>query len=205
MERTAGIKQDRRVRRTQAAIKKAFLSLLKEKAIDKITVTELCREVDINRSTFYQHYCDIYQLLEDIKSDFLARSGALAEKIVEEDISPNDVTVRILHYIYENKELLYLLLFQYRQPDLEKKIHEGILNLFCTKVLQSYTVPSSVTRAAFDDLLLFLTAGFYSVYERWILDECTEGISTVAERITALSQVCLESMLIPKPDNAGPS
>ena len=42
-------KIDRRIRRTQAALKHVLMELLKKKPIDKITVTELCQMVEINR------------------------------------------------------------------------------------------------------------------------------------------------------------
>jgi AcrR family transcriptional regulator len=65
MEET--IKTDRRVRRTTAAIQSAFLKLIFEKDINQITVRELCELADINKSTFYLHYRDIYDLAEQFK------------------------------------------------------------------------------------------------------------------------------------------
>ncbi len=56
-------KSDRRARKTQSSIKQILIHLLKQKELEKITVTELCELADINRSTFYSHYCDIYELL----------------------------------------------------------------------------------------------------------------------------------------------
>ena len=53
---------DKRSQRTQRLIKRVFMALLKEKPIEQITVTELCRIADINRSTFYQYYGDIYSI-----------------------------------------------------------------------------------------------------------------------------------------------
>ena len=46
--------------RSKRMIKQAFLSLIKEKDISKITVTELVERADLNRATFYAHYPDIY-------------------------------------------------------------------------------------------------------------------------------------------------
>ena len=45
-------KEDRRVRYTKQAIRDGFLTLLSRKPIEKISVTEICREADINRGTF---------------------------------------------------------------------------------------------------------------------------------------------------------
>ena len=58
--------KDRRVRKTKTQLKAGLARLLKEKGINEITVTELTEQVDINRSTFYLHYRDIYDMMEKI-------------------------------------------------------------------------------------------------------------------------------------------
>ena len=45
-------------------IQEALLELLKVKNIQQITVRAICEMADINRSTFYAHYLDVYDLLE---------------------------------------------------------------------------------------------------------------------------------------------
>ena len=60
---------DRRIRKTKAQLRQGLAKLLKEKSIKEITVKELVEEVDINRSTFYLHYTDIYDLLEQTEND----------------------------------------------------------------------------------------------------------------------------------------
>ena len=62
-------KQDRRTRYTRQTIKNTFLELLTQKSFTKITVTEICKNAEINRGTFYLHYYDIYDVLSDILND----------------------------------------------------------------------------------------------------------------------------------------
>ena len=62
-------KQDRRTRYTRQTIKDTFLELLKQKSFTKITVTEICKNAEINRGTFYLHYYDIHDVLTDIFDD----------------------------------------------------------------------------------------------------------------------------------------
>lgn len=62
-------KMDRRVRKTKAQLKEGLARLMQKKSINEITVKELVDEVDINRSTFYLHYADIYQMLQKIEED----------------------------------------------------------------------------------------------------------------------------------------
>lgn len=58
---------DIRIEKTRAAIKEAFLALRSEKPLEKITIKELCRLAQINKSTFYSHYDDIFDLENTIE------------------------------------------------------------------------------------------------------------------------------------------
>jgi len=62
-------KMDRRVRKTKAQLREGLARLMQQKSIKEISVKELVDEVDINRSTFYLHYTDIYQMLQKIEED----------------------------------------------------------------------------------------------------------------------------------------
>ena len=62
-------KTDRRVRKTKNQLKLGLAKLMQQKSIKEITVKELVNEVDINRSTFYLHYTDIYDLLHSIEDE----------------------------------------------------------------------------------------------------------------------------------------
>jgi len=61
---------NRRVQYTKRVIKESFLSLLLTKPAGSITVTEICREADVNRTTFYTHYDDVYDLKRKIEDEF---------------------------------------------------------------------------------------------------------------------------------------
>ena len=54
---------DRRVRRTRAALRDAFLALVLEKGYEKITIQDILDRADVGRSTFYVHYPDKEALL----------------------------------------------------------------------------------------------------------------------------------------------
>lgn len=60
--------EDRRVRKTKKAIQDVFCEMTKEKRLNEITVKELCARADINKSTFYLHYRDIYDLAKSIQN-----------------------------------------------------------------------------------------------------------------------------------------
>ena len=72
----AGVKGNRRTKMTQKLLKESLLTLLQDKEIHKITVTDICKKADINRGTFYSYYEDPYALLQCIEDE-------LFDKIVE--------------------------------------------------------------------------------------------------------------------------
>ncbi len=65
MKAEEGQKTDRRIVRTRTAIQEAFLRLLTTTRYEKITITALANEANIDRKTFYTHYGSIDELLKD--------------------------------------------------------------------------------------------------------------------------------------------
>ena len=70
--------EDRRVRRTRAALREALLALMTEKGYEAVTVQDLIDRADIGRSTFYSHFTDKTDLLHDM----LTEMRTLAEPTV---------------------------------------------------------------------------------------------------------------------------
>ena len=62
---------DRRQRKTRTAIEDALLSLLKEKSIDNITISELTNLADVNRKTFYNHYTNLQQVRNELEQQYI--------------------------------------------------------------------------------------------------------------------------------------
>lgn len=65
------MKTDARVKYTVKVIKEAFLKILENKPITKISVKEVAEAAEVNRATFYSHFSDCYDLLESIENDLL--------------------------------------------------------------------------------------------------------------------------------------
>lgn len=58
---------DIRVKKTQRSIEEAFMALRARKPLEKITVKELCQLAEINKSTFYAHYLDLFDLSDHLE------------------------------------------------------------------------------------------------------------------------------------------
>ena len=70
---------DRRIKKTDKAIRKAFIDLLSGKPFAEITIQDIADKADISRSTFYDHYTDKYQLIDTIYSEITERFFEMAE------------------------------------------------------------------------------------------------------------------------------
>ncbi len=67
-------KTDRRSIYTQNAVKDAFLNLIKTTPYDKISVTSICKEADISRTTFYLHFSNVDDVLDRVIDEALLLS-----------------------------------------------------------------------------------------------------------------------------------
>ena len=79
-------RNDARVRYTQKILKESFLKLLKEKAVNKITVKEVCELAGLNRATFYAHYSDCFDLMEKIEQELIETFAASIRSIDSFDV-----------------------------------------------------------------------------------------------------------------------
>ena len=73
-------KQDLRIVRTKKFLYEALVQLLKEKTFEEIKVSDICEYAIINRSTFYAHYSDKYDLLSSFIQDLRLSLAAELEK-----------------------------------------------------------------------------------------------------------------------------
>ena len=62
---------DLRTEKTESSIINAFIELRAKKPLEKITVKELCQLARINKSTFYAHYSDIYELSDVLETQMV--------------------------------------------------------------------------------------------------------------------------------------
>ena len=112
---------DRRVRRTKSRLRQALAQLLLEKDLSSITVRELTELADVNRGTFYTHYKDLYDMLEQMENEMfqeledraIARLAGLINSPGAEAVTPDqadDCIEAILRHgrVKEEKEVVQM-------------------------------------------------------------------------------------------------
>ena len=85
---------DIRAKRSRDKIIDTFLKIRAKKKLEKITVTEICKSAQINKSTFYAHFNDVYDL-----SDFLETQ--LVEEILSSITYPENLFTNKKSYVVE--------------------------------------------------------------------------------------------------------
>ena len=97
------MKTDARVKYTRMVIQQTFLELLQKKPISKITVTEICEIAGINRATFYKHYMDPYDLLEQFENEAIQGLLSMMEGSSARDAGT--IILSILTTMQKNRDI----------------------------------------------------------------------------------------------------
>lgn len=124
---------DLRVKKTREAIETAFLKLMKEKPIEKITVTELATHARINKGTFYLHYHDIYDLHNRMMNKFFDELMASIDYFQLFIERPEQFLQRFEETIQENFDFFCLLL----QKNSETLYQQILVEKLCKKIRQA--------------------------------------------------------------------
>ena len=108
----AEIKIDRRVRKTRALLYQCLTELLKEKELKDITVKELSERADINRGTFYLHYKDVFDMMDQIQKEMIAEFNTILDCCTANGDAgdPYPLLLEIYCFLEKNKEIGKVLL-----------------------------------------------------------------------------------------------
>jgi len=110
-------KESAKVKQTKKVLKDAFIELHRHKPIEKISIKEITELTGVNRGTFYIHFNDIYDLLEQIENEFLTDSEeiikrflTLGEHTFEENFrNPTNGFLEVLRYIRSREKYIPVL------------------------------------------------------------------------------------------------
>ncbi|MEE1295969.1 MAG: TetR-like C-terminal domain-containing protein [Bifidobacterium sp.] len=116
--------ESRRTRYTRSVLQDTMVELLREKSLPQITVSELCAQADVNRSTFYAHYDDMADLLHDVENDAIDFvSDAFEDLLSQTDPTAASAAIhRICEYIAENRSHLQVLMSRRADLDFQRRL-----------------------------------------------------------------------------------
>ncbi|MGF9966820.1 TetR/AcrR family transcriptional regulator [Bacillus rhizoplanae] len=111
---------DPRILRTRKLIRDAFVELLQEMDIERISVNRLAGCATINRVTFYLHYRDIPDMLEKMADDMIKDISIILNKTQENQKSTEEMVwkmmVNFLEHIAEHANFYKTILASKRIP-----------------------------------------------------------------------------------------
>lgn len=84
--------EDKRVRKTKKNLKQTLIALLEQKPFEQLSVTEICEAASSSRITFYTHYKDKYDLVEEIFRDMVELAAADFRALQEENNPAGELT-----------------------------------------------------------------------------------------------------------------
>lgn len=85
-------KVDRRILKSQEALKKAIIELMAEKNLDQITVQDIADRADVSRKTFYLRYLDKFDLLDKLIEEHINEMQIMCESANEMDYLDGSVS-----------------------------------------------------------------------------------------------------------------
>lgn len=124
---------DMRVVKSKKCITEAFLEIRAKKELRKITVKEVCEKALVNKSTFYSHYNDIFDLSDKIESEMIisiVNSIPHPEYIVE---NSSGFSLELINAFYENTKTLEIVFSDDRKTCLIEKIAKTLRDILHQK------------------------------------------------------------------------
>ncbi len=181
---------DRRITKTKEALKKALVSLLKEKDLNKITVKELCERADINRGTFYTHYKDQVDLYNSVLNELFASLETYISKLFTVDITSHAGTVdfvsRVFKFCRANSEYVSIYLVPHRKTLICLKIAEYAKKYNVYGITKKDCPPDSIPPFLEDYFYEYLSFGVIGVIQRWLETGMKESNEDMAEAVYML-------------------
>lgn len=175
-------KLDRRKKYTRMVLKNSLMKLLKKKPISSITVKEICELADINRSTFYSHYSDQFDLLDKIEEEIIEdMTGYLSQYNYEKEEDTLQMFEKLLEYLASKQEICKTLLHEKADSTFQKKVIVFAHHFF----MESWT-SARIDEDLFRYLSTFIISGSIDVMKNWLNNGMEKSPKEMAKIINNL-------------------
>lgn len=177
---------DKRILNTKKKLTNSLLELLQTKKIKDITVLELCKSANINRTTFYKYYKDVDDLVLKIEESLLSD---LEKNII--DIKRNyliSFTGKIIETISSHKEIYTRLLGE----NGDHTFLSRILSLVYSQSLAEWQkLLRKATKEDLEKIYSFIVDGTIGIVNEWIKNDCQEEPNNVA---IFINKICMSGL-----------
>ena len=194
-------KIDRRIIRTRRMIRDALTELMEEKGFEGVTVRDLTEKANINRGTFYLHYRDKYDLMEQSEGELLTEIEAMVKEFNKvtnpqkaltliHQQEPYPFLLKLLEYIRENADFMKVILGSKGDPAFQVKLKELVQVHLLEKVTNHLT--SSEMFVPLGYLSAFITSAYLGVIQQWLengMEQSPKEIGLILMRMMVMGPV----------------
>lgn len=158
-------KTDRRITKSQKAIKKAVIELMSEKNFDVITIQDIADRANVNRGTIYLHYLDKFDLLDQIIDEHINELRVMCESAAEMDLNFVESNVGWFEYFEKNYSFFSTLLTSSKASSFRSRFQE----LLIEEMKNDIDTTKVINRELNEEVLLqFIVTSFVGIAEWWI-------------------------------------
>lgn len=162
------VKNNKRRRESIEKIEKTFIGLLQKKEINEITVSDICKLADLNRSTFYANYINIYDVADKIREKLEADFTS----VFSDNTEKNDA-LKMFRHIKDNM-LFYKTYFKLGYD----ATHQNLI--YDITAAEKYFANKHL-----DYHIAFFRNGFNAIIKMWLERDCAESPEDMAEIISS--------------------
>lgn len=192
---------DRRAVRTRRMIRSALSELIEEKGYNNISITDLTARADINRGTFYLHYTDKYDLLEQVENEVIQELYEEVKSAGNLDLNslefinnmdsgdiPMPFMVKIFEYLKENSKFVKAILGPKGDPKFHIKIKKLIeSNLFEENPVSIYKKEAMLVPHEY--FISYVLSAHLGVIQQWLnsdMDKSPEEMTLILSKMFLL-------------------
>ncbi|MDE5616411.1 MAG: TetR family transcriptional regulator C-terminal domain-containing protein [Clostridia bacterium] len=179
------MQETRRVKMTKRLIKDAYIELLERNPSKRLSITDICKVADINRSTFYMHYEDVNQLVREIEDDLL--DCIPYPQNVNTKLSESEqftaLLERTFEYIKENKKYFSIVFVHVENTNFQKRIAQTILDRYKSIAISADSLTSKYG-------FIFCIHGTVGIIKEWISDGFPTSSRNLAQSVL---QMCVKA------------
>lgn len=161
-------KNDKRFQNTEQAIRSAFIHLCETKGAARVTVTDICKEADINRGTFYLHYETLEDLLDALENENAERLIA-ASDLYHYDTASDELVDYLFDLISENREDFRFYLYISTGTGAQR--YEQYLK---EKTLPAWLAHSQLNEYEAELVFSFIMQGGMAIIREWFRNDCRD-------------------------------
>lgn len=188
---------DPRALRTRLALREGLMEKVIEKPFRDITINDIADSADVNRATFYLHYEDKYDLLEDVADNLLTEIREEIEKKLDFDPAkprfiPYEVHQERMHIVLSHLQqygaFYKAMIGKNGEPLFYTMFRDGAsvwIQTTLTKVLEHHNKP--VDHDLIEMMVRFQSAGHFDVLAWWLEHEMHIPIEVMAERLAKVT------------------